>query len=741
MRTVDGAPLSLVDVRRWIRINASIFHARKIDILNPGPVASAWPEWLALANELQVRLSLRSDCTAAPGDLNALREAGLFDAFLCPSSADAPHLDSWMEACKAAALPLRMQLQAPYAAPRDPAALAERFAEAGGVAMNLAVLDPFLNKASCRDRAEAEASVAWMNALATAAAARETEVNLIGWPPALIDEANRVHALNRAQFFEDHQQYLRRPFELAAALHHRGPIRARIALAMIQSRHTLLKNAIDTKILPWLMNRPWLYARVMAWHKLTRHGWPFHDAPRPVADPLFDYDPAERGAYDVEAVRRLLPGLAIEADDAPARHVRPQQPKYYDAVDAERVAVHEGYAALARQANDIITNRPWDARIGPFEYGTDDGHYAQLEGAVEWHSVTNSEKVSWPLTTIEPPCTVSVTFGGGVAEYIGFSFGRHGKILCPMEETRHRITLHVASDGHYVLLRDGVAVRPTELEGEHQAPLRLPDRLELRLSVWNIDKTIYSQFVDIWRGDYVLPPRAGRPKYSVLIVNTKYARRLQAVLRCLAHQQDFDLGFVEVIVCYVPGVDATDDLIDSARATYPELNILRSPFTEQYIRSKGFIINESLRMVSGEWVVLLDADTLLPPRFFAAVDAVEAGRDFIAPDGRKLLPADVTARILMGELEPWRDWDALLKGPGELRLRESHGVPIGFCQCVRAACFDKVRYLELDHFEGSDMQFGLAMRRAFGKETRLTGLPALHLDHGGSQWYGTQKHF
>jgi len=247
--------------------------------------------------------------------------------------------------------------------------------------------------------------------------------------------------------------------------------------------------------------------------------------------------------------------------------------------------------------------------------------------------------------------------------------------------------------------------------------------------------------VDIWHGDRTAEDREGEAKYSVIIVNTRYARRLEAVLRSLAHQKDFDLGKLEVIICYVPGIDTTDDLIDSVRAAYPRLRVLRSPFPEQHVRSKGFIINESLRMASGEWVVFLDADTLVAPTMFANVEKVEADSYFIAPDGRKMLTPEITAKVLLGEIEPWNEWDELLKGPGEMRLRESHGVPIGFCQCVRATCLDEVRYLEMDHFEGSDMQFGLHMLRRFGAATRLIGLPALHLDHGGSQWYGTQKHF
>ena len=104
-----------------------------------------------------------------------------------------------------------------------------------------------------------------------------------------------------------------------------------------------------------------------------------------------------------------------------------------------------------------------------------------------------------------------------------------------------------------------------------------------------------------------------------------------------------------------------------------------------------------------------------------------------------MLPPAETAKVLLGELTPWQDWDQLLNGPGEFRRFEADGVPIGFFQCVRRSCMDKVPYLEMDHFEGADWSFGYTIRQNFGEETRLTGLPVLHLDHGGSQWYGTQK--
>ena len=309
-----------------------------------------------------------------------------------------------------------------------------------------------------------------------------------------------------------------------------------------------------------------------------------------------------------------------------------------------------------------------------------------------------------------------------------------------MESYRHNITLYVNAKGRYVLLRDKRPVRPAEFEGRHYPALRLGDKLQPRISLWNIDECIATQNLRIWSGNDGVDEVVSPVKYSVIIVSTRFTRRLHAVLRSLAHQTDFDLGKVEVIVCYVPGLDATDDLIDGVTLTYPNLRVVRSPFSEQYANSKGFLINESAKIASGEWIILLDSDTLLPPDYFAKVDAVSEKSEFIAPDGRKLLPKDVTAQILMGELDPWDHWEELLDGAGEFRHRETMGIPVGFCQCFRAKYLEEYPYLEEDHFETADMRFGEKMRKHVGEEHRLSGTPVIHLDHGGSQWYGTQKH-
>jgi len=290
-----------------------------------------------------------------------------------------------------------------------------------------------------------------------------------------------------------------------------------------------------------------------------------------------------------------------------------------------------------------------------------------------------------------------------------------------------------------VLLRDDALVRPTEFENEHLVPPRLSGVLEPRISIWNIDGQIVTQTLLVW--EQAAPQRnvTEAITYSVIIVSTRYTRRLQAVLLGLVNQKDFDLGQVEVLVAYVPGIDATDDLIDSLERAHPELRLIRSPFHERHVRAKGFMINETTHLASGEWLILLDSDIVAPAHLLQEIDKVTEESHFIAPVGRKMLSPETTAKVLLGEIRPWECYEELLGSAGESRLLEADGTPIGFCQCIRKDIYQQVGYIELDHFEGSDWVFGDQVVKRFGRATRIN-VQVLHLDHGGSQWYGAAKH-
>lgn len=760
----QGAAFALADLNRWIRLSRTAYKTPKIDVLFDGFDLNLFRELVRCADALDVRLSIRTNGACAPPAAEDFRSIAPWDVFVAGTNPCAPSMRAWMTACRERGIPLRIQIQPPGEPAFDAAAWASECAQSGVVSVNIAVADPFTAAAFAP-----AAGFEWTGAAAALARALQghgIEANLIGFPFCAVEEALWPNLLNARQFSLDHQQYREKPYHLATMLYRRSPVVASKIVTMLLARHTLCKDPIDARVLPLLVSRPVPYLWAIALRKLTRHLRLLPKTPhvRPSDDildhPVFaqadhrsklDADPV-CGACCLRRIcdgptppwKRACPGFAARARDgemvASPVHFAGVRPRYFDGLDAGRGVFSEGEAALAKKANDLTTNSQPSRRITPREYGTDDTVFAQFEGAVQWRSIANGEKRSWPLATVTAPYTVSVTFGGGIADFIGFSLGRHCRLVCPMEAYRHTLTLHVEADGHYVFLRDGQLVRPTEFEGQFYAPVRLASASELRLSIWNIESVILSQFVDIWSGESGDRSAQIKPVYSVIVVSTRYARRLQAVLLSLANQRDFDMRKLEVIVAYVPGLDPTDDLLDSLQMTHPELRIHRSPFQEKYANSKGFIINETVKMASGDWIVLMDSDIVVPPNMFQAIDALETGSHFLAADGRKMLSPETTARILLGELLPWRDWDELLREASEFRLREAHGVPVGFFQCVRASCWEKVQYEELDHFEGSDMRFGERIIGHFGPPHRLSGLPVLHLDHGGSQWYGTIKH-
>ena len=780
-----GGPFCMIAMRRWMLLNRLVYKAAKIDVLGGGRVYEVLPELLEFAGELGLKLSLRTSAVTEVGDLAALKEAGLHDVFICTSGDKMQELDVWLDGCAEAGLPLRVQLNVPLLGGLDTQKTVDKLKEAGVVSVNVALWDSFqkegtnppsplirgvsrgpFEERSKGEEAGSKALVEKMNDLVVSLESEGIEANLLDLPLCLAREENLIRAANSPQFFLDHQQYNRGAFELAESLHPKHPIIANKVLLLLLARHTLHRDPADFLLLPALLSKGILTVAMKILRKATMHLRIIRSVPKPLEksreayekEILKQQEKARKtlGAecakcslqricdHETEAFKSLLPGLPVVARQGEnvvsPLHFSQGQPKYYDQIDEDRRDSLKRSTELAKCANDIVTNLKPDKIIAPFDYGVEKTYFELLEGGVRWYSVSNSEKLSVSLDILNAPSTVSVTFAGGIAEYIGFSFGRHCKIVCPMETYHHTLTLHIAGDGQYVFLRDGKAMIPMEFEGSHYVPLRLPTSLNLRLSVWNIDYSIMSQFVNIWKGHERVDTDTSEVKYSILIVSTRYTRRLQAALRCIAKQQDIDLKKIEVVIAYVPGLDATDDLIDSMKATYPDLSIVRSPFPEQNMNSKGFMINESISALSGEWVMLLDADTLLPPRMFAEIEKVDESYNFVAPDGRQMLTPETTAKILMGELEPWDDWQAVLEGSGEFRYREAKGVPVGFCQCVRKKCLEKIKYAEFDHFEGADMWFGEAMLDKYGREKRLDGLPVLHLDHGGSQWYGTQTH-
>ncbi len=765
-----GRRYSAGDVRRWLRLNRIVFKTDKLDVLlnsEPDEMEARLGRALAFGRTLDLRVSLRTNCRHAPPRLDGLRDQGLFDIFLTPKRVTDPKFSAWMAAASEAGIPIRVQLPFPLHATLNAEEYADSYLRAGVTVVNIAPDDPFVDAEGSPGKTQTVQSLDRMAELADAIQARGIECNLVGVRFCLAPRRHWPLVVNEKQFYSMHQHYRQDSYELALKLRDRSPVIAGKIISIVLGKHTLFDNPIDNKLLPWLLESPWLRARIVAWHKLTGHIRFIRSVPAPLPEGQLRAEKALQRKrretihalgplcgicslrhicdHETPEMRSSLPGAEVTPQEGEIvmnpLHFAADTAKHYDAIDRDRVDREETNRTLAEAARRTMDERPPDREIDSFEYKTDGQWSHQLPGGVRWFGFTNTEKLSTPLGVFDPPFTLAVVFGGGIAEFIGFSLGRDCKLVCPMDGYRHRVVLHVEKDGRYVLLRDGEPVRPVTFQGHYYAPLRLGDRLEPRISAWNIDNSIVTQNVQLWSDRIAPKPTGPAPKFSVVTVCVRYARRLQAVIQAVAHQRGIPHGDIEVLVAYVPETDSTEDVLDSVQLAHPDLAMHRSTFTERKARAKGFIINETIKKARGEWVVLLDADTILPPDFFERVLEHADESSFIVPDGRKLLSRETTAQVLLGDVRPWEQWDTLLASSGEFRYREMDGVPIGFCQVVRRACFDQVKYYEADHFEGADYQFSIDMRKHFGEELRLSGVPVLHLDHGGSKWYGTSRHF
>jgi hypothetical protein len=749
LHNAKGRAFSQADLERWVRLSRFVFKTPKIDLFHRACDLAVLERLRHATAQLDVRYSVRTTCAAPPPPPQRLRDADVFDVFLTPNQPDAPAFAEWLKCCAEAGVPVRVQFTAPFDGDLDVEKIAGQLAAAPVRVVNVALWDTLHQAEPARNAMHSEVTVQKINALADAIDSESIELNILRVPKSLVETKLQAHAMNPSETLRDFQQYEPHALRAAERLWRLGPGLGGKAILMMLGVHTSTNNPIDARLLPWILDFPWLKARLWAAHKLLRHRTPVlrASAMDEAVDPLpnaqnWEGSGNSTSAADAERFRAALPGLEFTLDhrDFAARELRAhQRPRYVDEIDALRIAQSPEVESLAADANDIVLNRPPDREIASFDYQIEGVWGRQSPGSMGWFSFTNSEKVSTPLATLEPPFTLSYTVGGGIAEFAGFAIGRHARLVCPMVAYAHKIVLHVDAHGAYVLLRDGIPMKPVEFVGEYFAPARLGSRLEPRISLWNIDGSVGTQAVYVWQGGKQ-PAEQRKAKVSVVMVSTRYARRLQAVLQNLAHQRGIGMDDIEVHVAYVPGIDATGDVLDGLALAHPELRIVKTAFAPEHTTAKGFMLNECIAKAAGDWIVVLDADILLPPTALAALAAMDNGVKFVVPDGRKMLTPQTTARILLGEIEPWSAWDVLVEDAGEYRFREAEGVPLGYCQCVRRECLEQVQYEELNHFEGADWKFGQDMRDAFGPEKRLSGLPVLHLDHGSSNWYGASRH-
>lgn len=759
-----GVSHDLTTLRKWIRLNSAVYKTDRIDVRIDEGERKLWKALSHFADSECVLLSLRIAEGCSYGTVESLLEENVHDICLETTADDIETAEEDLSLFTRHNLPVRVILRA---TPQ----LSEKVSHVSNVlksasAVEIAAFNVFARHVDCINPDKEHAVIAAMNEVARLLRDTSVDIRLTGLPFCLVDIENLPVAFNKRQCFLDHLQYYWNSLEFAERMYRFGSRRLSAAIENLLARKTSVHNLIDAALFPWIQDYPRFYIRVWMFHKLTRRLRFFIPKPRPLPETSEEMDEALVW-YSREVMKRSgricgpckyrlvcdhlshtfarhFPNTAISTvsgEPIPATCASVSTRKrYYDAIDQKRLHLPERLLKLADTTRETILRMTPTREISADTYDIEGRYTHHMPGAVRWLSFGAGEMESTVLDRLKPPFVLSYTIGGGIASHAGFSFGRYAKIVCPMVDYSHRLALGVDKDGFYVLLRDGQVVRPTEFEPGTHVPPKLGGVLEPRINLHNVDGMILTQTVLLWEGEQEPCKKIPTVKYSVVIISTRYTRRLQAALLSLAHQQGIENGLFEVVVGYVPGIDATDDLLDSIEASFPHLSVVRLPFAEGKIKAKGFMINESLSACSGKWILLMDADILLPPDTFTLLESIADNRHFIAPEGRKMLSPELTAKILLNEIRPWENYQELLQGPGEIRKREADGTPIGFFQCVRREILSRIPYHELDHFEASDWHFGRDVVMNYGWEYRIKDWYVLHLDHGGSQWYGTHKH-
>ncbi len=734
------------DYHRWAAYCSRVCQCPKVDLLAWGPIPQGLLSTIAYVREFDGVVSLRTDGTAPPDGLETAAQEGLGDVFLCPPDVTDSLFQQWLEACSLLKVPVRLQLRMPRMDPARAEGLLSALPGAGVRMITVVLEDPFQPGWTCQTPEDGEQVIEFCNLAASLLPKEGVELHLVGLPPRLLNPAAAPYAVTARGYRYNHHSYDRQAYLFAQRLFSVPPMAGRSMLLLALKRHTVSLNVTDR----WLTE------------KLYIHSTPLHNAYMYAAKRWR----ARRGTGMVRVLHdrkgsvlqspsRAVPGhaeqeravglLRLEGrvpPDVPGAAVPGEvlRPRYYDRFDQERLRQAGLWRELAREARELERTVAPSRICDEKEWATYEAFVIPEYGATAWLTSLSGKKVSTQIDMLNLPFMVSVTIGGGIAELAGFQLTPSCKILCPMVETRHTLTLYVRGDGRYVLLRDGVPMDPAPIPGEYPAPRRAPWVVRLRFIAWDIEERVSFSPLRLWKQPAPETVSAAKPVYSAVIFCTRFARRLSAVLQSLAHQSDFDLSKLEVVVGYVPGLDSTEDVLESLRLTHPHLRVVHATFPNQNVRSKGYVLNQCMEMTSGAHILLLDADTLLPPTLFSELEHRCPEHPFIFPKGRAMLGPELTAKVLQGDVRPWEDWNGLMASAEEIRENEALGVPIGYFQCFKRECLETLRYPEYEHFQSADYEFALGLRACFGTEYRLP-FHVAHLDHAGSQWLGAERHF
>ena len=438
-----------------------MFAVEKIDFMAAGPSMRYLPALLEFARAERTALSLRVGDPGLIDGFAAMDSTGLHDVFLTQSGMAEGILESWSCLCEERGLPVRVQVSPPEAGRQDPDRLADLLQKAVAV-----IVSPAPSFCTARPRSFGEKgheAIRWMNDLACALRQRGVETHLTGLPFCHVDEGNYSCVVNVPQFFLHHQHYLKQAYEFAETIFSCSPNRMAMLVENRLNQGRSMSNAVDNALLPWILGHPKAYARTWMLHKIRRH-LPRFRKPAPIPEGPMDWETALEGLRKEKekglgrecaccrfhricdratpAFKELFPKQKIESRPGtvivdPLCFMK-KQDVHYDGIDEARRHLPRYLELLAEHAHGITTTRTPTREI-PVDAYEIENHYNPIDDASKrWISLSKGELLSTILGRLQLPFTMMLTFGGGIAEQIGFSFGRGARIVCPMIDYSHR---------------------------------------------------------------------------------------------------------------------------------------------------------------------------------------------------------------------------------------------------------------------------------------------------------------
>ena len=216
---------------------------------------------------------------------------------------------------------------------------------------------------------------------------------------------------------------------------------------------------------------------------------------------------------------------------------------------------------------------------------------------------------------------------------------------------------------------------------------------------------------------------------SIILVNYNGRRFLPACLEALARQR-FPAWRTEVLL-----VDnaSTDDSLALVRQHYPWVRIVESA------SNRGFAAGNNLgvSLARGEWVVLLNTDTVPEPSWLAELVAVAEHTDATGLASRLLFPGE-PARINSTGLVLCRDGRGADRGEGELDLGQYDQDDEVFGGCGASLLIRRDDYLALGGLDErlfmyyEDLDFAWRARQRGGRFRYVPRSVVRHLQAGSA---------